>query len=521
MCFASLSAARWLSKVMCHKIFVTITPNMTLLHEVPTAKKSNIRPHRSARKTHRSSALDFADPARMPGLSAANTNVYTTSMPFDGGVAKNAEAGMLKTRAVLKVASNHVGVAAHRFENALDKENVMRAANTNIVRPIANHIGNFDTVKKTKEAVAPAAKYMADAAMMPISAANDNVFVPLVQSEPVQKTKDATIKATEKVFVPIAKKGAHVAMELGKESVNVAVPLAKKGAHSTIKASEKAVAFSIPLAKKGARATIKATETALAVSVPIAKKGAHVAMELGKESAKVAVPAAKKGAQLAMELGTESFETARTMIVQAISYDDHDGSSEASSVVEAPVAKTQMVSYAVASCEMRKMILKQELREKRREREATKKRQGKRSNGSLSTGNYGEKEDTERNIVRKKTKATATTTTRNPPARAAPPVAADATNANNVFVPRVIDSTPAENLYEAPPAPPRMLSYHVREESPRSLVSELTMGTVGRGGSRDAFAPITRTNVVADVPLVVAKRSLDEYDDEDVDRWEC
>ena len=429
---------------------------MTLLHEVPTAKKSNIRPHRSARKTHRSSALDFADPAPMPGLSAANTNVYTTSMPFDGGVAKNAEAGMLKTRAVLKVASNHVGVAAHRFENALDKENVMRAANTNIVRPIANHIGNFDTVKKTKEAVAPAAKCISDAAMMPISAANDNVFVPLVQSEPVQKTKDATIKAVE-------------------------------------------------------------------FSVPVAKKGAHVAMELGKESAKVAVPAAKKGAQLAMELGTESFETARSMIVQAMSYDDHDGSSEASSVVEAPVAKTQMVSYAVASCEMRKMILKQELREKRREREATKKRQGKRSSGSLSTDNYGEKEDKERNIVRKKTKAmaTATTTTRNHPARAAPPVAADATNPNNVFIPRVIESTPAENLYEAPPAPPRMLACHVRQESSRSLVSELTMGTVGRGGSRDAFAPITRTDIVADVPLVVAKRSLDEYDDEDVDRWEC
>ena len=200
---------------------------MTLLHEVPTAKKSNIRPHRSARKAHRSSALDFADPAPMPGLSAANTNVYTTSMPFDGGVAKNAEAGMLKTRAVLKVASNHVGVAAHRFENALDKENVMRAANTNIVRPIANHIGNFDTVKKTKEAVAPAAKCISDAAMMPISAANDNVFVPLVQSEPVQKTKDATIKAVE-FSVPVAKKGAHVAMELGKESAKVAVPLAKK-----------------------------------------------------------------------------------------------------------------------------------------------------------------------------------------------------------------------------------------------------------------------------------------------------
>jgi hypothetical protein len=209
------------------------------------------------------------------------------------------------------------------------------------------------------------------------------------------------------------------------------------------------------------------------------------------------------------------------MIVQAMSYDDHDGSSEASSVVEAPVAKTQMVSYAVASCEMRKMILKQELREKRREREATKKLQGKRSNGSLSTDNYGEKEDKETNIVRKKTKATATTTTRNPPARAAPPVAADATNPNNVFVPRVIESTPAENLYEALPVPPRMLSYHIREESPRSLVSELTMGTVGRGGSRDAFAPITRTDIVADVPLVVAKRSLDEYDDEAVDRWEC
>ncbi len=493
---------------------------MTLLHEVPTAKKSNIRPHRSARKTHRSSALDFADPAPMPGLSAANTNVYTTSMPFDGGVAKNAEAGMLKTRAVLKVASNHVGVAAHRFENALDKENVMRAANTNIVRPIANHIGNFDTVKKTKEAVAPAAKCISDAAMMPISAANDNVFVPLVQSEPVQKTKDATIKVTE-FSVPIAKKGAHLAMELGKESVNVAVPLAKKGAHSTIKASEKAVAFSIPIAKKGAHVAMELGKESAKVAVPIAKKGAHVAMELGKESAKVAVPAAKKGAQLAMELGTESFETARTMIVQAMSYDDHDGSSEAGSVVEAPVAKTQMVSYAVASCEMRKMILKQELREKRREREATKKRQGKRSSGSLSAGNYGEKEDKERNIVRKKTKATATKTTRNPPARAAPPVAADATNPNNVFVPRVIESTPAENLYEAPPAPPRMLACHVRPESCRSLVSELTMGTVGRGGSRDAFAPITRTDIVADVPLVVAKRSLDEYDDEAVDRWEC
>ena len=52
--------------------------------------------------------------------------------------------------------------------------------------------------------------------------------------------------------------------------------------------------------------------------------------------------------------------------------------------------------------------------------------------------------------MRKKTKTTAAMT-----AKAAP---ADATNPNNVFVPRVIESTPAENLYEAPVAPPRMLS---------------------------------------------------------------
>jgi hypothetical protein len=310
---------------------------MTLLHEVPTAKKSNIRPHNSDRKVRRSSASAYAGTEAKPGLSSANNNVYIAP---SGGIAKNAETGMQKTRAVLQVASNHIGVVAHQFENALDKENVYRAANTNLVRPVANHIGSFDTVKKTKKAVAPAAKCMADAAMVPITAANDNVFIPLVQSEPIQKTKDATIKATEKAVafsVPIAKKGAHVAMkasekgahvamEIGKETVNVAVPLAKKGANATLKASEKAVAF----------------------SVPIAKKGAHAAYELGKDSARVAVPAAKKGAQLAMELGTESFETARTMIVQVISYDDLDN-SETNSAMEAPVAKTQMVSYAVAS----------------------------------------------------------------------------------------------------------------------------------------------------------------------------
>ena len=278
-------------------------PTMTLLHEVPTAKKSNIRPH----KARRSSASAYADTEPMPsGLSSASANVYMApSTQKFGGVAKNADTGIQKTRAVLKVASDHVGAAAHRFENALDKENVMRAGNTNFVGPVANHIGSFDTVKKTKKAVAPAAKCVADAAMMPITAANDNVFIPLAQSEPVQKTKDVTIKATEKAVafsVPIAKKGAqvamkagekgaHVAIELGKESAKVAVPLAKKGAHATYKASEKAVAF----------------------SVPIAKKGAHAALELGKESA-----------QLAMDLGTESFETARTMIIQAMSYDDHD-----------------------------------------------------------------------------------------------------------------------------------------------------------------------------------------------------
>ena len=484
---------------------------MTLLHEVPTAKKSNIRPH----KARHSSVPAYADTKPMPsGLSSASANVYMApSTQKFGGVAKNADTGIQKTRAVLKVASDHVGAAAHRFENALDKENVMRAGNTNFVRPVANHIGSFDTVKKTKKAVAPAAKCVADAAMMPITAANDNVFIPLAQSEPVQKTKDVTIKATEKAVafsVPIAKKGAqvamkagekgaHVAIELGKESAKVAVPLAKKGAHATYKASEKAVAFSVPIAKKGAHAALELGKESAKVAAPIAKKGAHAALELGKESA-----------QLAMDLGTESFETARTMIIQAMSYDEHDENND----VEAPVAKTQMVSYAITSCEMRKMILKQELREKRREqREAAKKLQGKRSSGSLSADNGGraEKEDREEHIVRKKTKTTAAMT-----ARAAP---ADATNPNNVFVPRVIESTPAENLYEAPVAPPRMLSCHVRQESSRSLVSELTMGTVGRGGSRGAFAPIT--GVVADIPLVVAKRSVDEDDDEAVDRWEC
>ena len=458
---------------------------MTLLHEVPTAKKSNIRPH----KARRSSASAYTDTKPMPsGLSSASANVYMApSTQKFGGVAKNADTGIQKTRAVLKVASDHVGAAAHRFENALDKENVMRAGNTNFVRPVANHIGSFDTVKKTKKAVAPAAKCVADAAMMPITAANDNVFIPLAQSEPVQKTKDVTIKATEKAVafsVPIAKKGAqvamkagekgaHVAIELGKESAKVAVPLAKKGAHATYKASEKAVAFSVPIAKKGAHAALELGKESAKVAAPIAKKGAHAALELGKESAKVAAPIAKKGAhaalelgkesaQLAMDLGTESFETARTMIIQAMSYDDQDENND----VEAPVAKTQMVSYAITSCEMRKMILKQELREKRREqREAAKKLQGKRSSGSLSAYNdsRAEKEDREEHIVRKKTKTTAAMT-----AKAAP---ADATNPNNVFVPRVIESTPAENLYEAPVAPPRMLSCHVRQESSRSLVN--------------------------------------------------
>lgn len=486
---------------------------MTLLHEVPTAKKSNIRPH----KARHSSVPAYADTKPMPsGLSSANANVYMApSTQKFGGVAKNADTGMQKTRAVLKVTSDHVGAAAHRFEIALDKENVMRAGNTNFVRPVANHIGSFDTVKKTKKAVAPAAKCMADAAMMPITAANDTVFIPLAQSEPVQKTKDVTIKATEKaleISVPIAKKGAHVAlkagekgahvaMELGKESAKVAVPLAKKGAHATYKASEKAVAFSMPIAKKGAYAALELGKESAKVAAPIAKKGAHAALELGKESA-----------QLAMDLGTESFETARTMITQAMSYDDHDDNGD--SAMEAPVAKTQMVSYAITSCEMRKMILKQELREKRREqREAAKKLQGKRGSGSLSADNGGraKKEDWEEHIVRKKSKTAPAMT-----ANAAP---ADATNPNNVFVPRVIESTPAENLYEVPVAPPRMLSCHVRQESSRSLVSELTMGTVGRGGSRGAFAPIT--GIVADIPLVVAKRSVDEDDDEAVDRWEC
>ena len=486
---------------------------MTLLHEVPTAKKSNIRPH----KARHSSVPAYADTKPMPsGLSSANANVYMApSTQKFGGVAKNADTGMQKTRAVLKVTSDHVGAAAHRFEIALDKENVMRAGNTNFVRPVANHIGSFDTVKKTKKAVAPAAKCMADAAMMPITAANDTVFIPLAQSEPVQKTKDVTIKATEKaleISVPIAKKGAHVAlkagekgahvaMELGKESAKVAVPLAKKGAHATYKASEKAVAFSMPIAKKGAYAALELGKESAKVAAPIAKKGAHAALELGKESA-----------QLAMDLGTESFETARTMITQAMSYDDHDDNSD--SAMEAPVAKTQMVSYAITSCEMRKMILKQELREKRREqREAAKKLQGKRGSGSLSAENDGraEKGDREEHIVRKKSKTAAART-----ANAAP---ADAANPNNVFVPRVIESTPAENLYEVPVAPPRMLSCRVRQESSRSLVSELTMGTVGRGGSRGAFAPIT--GIVADIPLVVAKRSVDEDDDEAVDRWEC
>ena len=486
---------------------------MTLLHEVPTAKKSNIRPQ----KARLYSTATYVEAKPMPsGLSSTNTNVYMaapTTQKFGGGVAKNADTGMQKTRAVLKVTSDHVGAAAHRFEIALDKENVMRAGNTNFVRPVANHIGSFDTVKKTKKAVAPAAKCMADAAMMPITAANDTVFIPLAQSEPVQKTKDVTIKATEKaleISVPIAKKGAHVAlkagekgahvaMELGKESAKVAVPLAKKGAHATYKASEKAVAFSMPIAKKGAYAALELGKESAKVAAPIAKKGAHAALELGKESA-----------QLAMDLGTESFETARTMIIQAMSYDDHDENND----VEAPVAKTQMVSYAITSCEMRKMILKQELREKRREqREAAKKLQGKRGSGSLSAENDGraEKGDREEHIVRKKSKTAAART-----ANAAP---ADATNPNNVFVPRVIESTPAENLYEVPVAPPRMLSCHVRQESSRSLVSELTMGTVGRGGSRGAFAPIT--GIVADIPLVVAKRSVDEDDDEAVDRWEC
>ena len=486
------------------------------LHEVPTAKKSNIRPH----KARCSAASAYTDTKPMPsGLSSANANSYMapSTQKFGGGsLAKNADSGMQKTRAVLKVASDHVGAAAHHFENALDKENVMRAGNTNFVRPVANHIGSFETVKKTKKAVAPAAKCVADTAMMPITAANDNVFIPLAQSEPVQKTKDVTIKATEKAVafsVPIAKKGAHVAMkagekgahvamELGKESAKVAVPLAKKGAHATYKASEKAVAFSVPIAKKGAHAALELGKESAKVAAPIAKKGAHAALELGKESA-----------QLAMDLGTESFETARTMIIQAMSYDDHDDNSD--DAVEAPVAKTQMVSYAITSCEMRKMILKQELREKKREeREAAKKLQGKRSSGSLSADNDGraEKEDREEHIVRKKTKIAASI-------RAAAP-AADAANPINVFVPRVIESTPAENLYEAPAAPPRMLSCHVRQESSRSLVSELTMGTVGRGGSRGAFAPIT--GVVADIPLVVAKRSVDDEDDnETVDRWEC
>jgi hypothetical protein len=156
------------------------------------------------------------------------------------------------------------------------------------------------------------------------------------------------------------------------------------------------------------------------------------------------------------------------------------------------------------------MILKQELREKRREqKETTKKVEAKRSSVSLSADNdFCVKKEGAENFSRKKTKITA---------GPAQPVATDAANPANVFVPRVIESTPAETLYEA--APPRMLSCHVRQESCRSLVSELTMGTVGRGGSRGAFAPVT--GVIADVPLVVAKQSVDEADDEAVDRWEC
>lgn len=251
--------------------------------DLATAKKSNLRP---SAKVGRKSAAAFADAAHRVGdaammpLSAANNNVIA---PATQKLAKSET--VVRTRAVLAVAANHVG-------DVIDKENVMRAGQVNLVRPVAKQINQFETVQKTKKAVVPAAKYMADAAMVPISAANENVIAPLAKTDTVKKTRKAIVKTA-----------GQVGEAFDKEHLN--------------------------------------------------------------EYVDKIVPVAKKGAQAAME----QINVAQSMIVQALSHDEQEESQQAAIAKEAPIANTHMVSYAIASCEMRKILLREEIKEKKRENE--------------------------------------------------------------------------------------------------------------------------------------------------------
>lgn len=378
-----------------------------------TAKKSN----RTGNKVRRKSAgVAFADAAHrvsgaaMMPLSAANANVIA---PTTHKLAKSET--VVKTRAVLTVAANRVG-------EAVDKENIVRAANTNLVGPVAKQIGKSETVQTTKKAIGPAAKCMADAAMMPLSAANENVIAPLAKTD--------TVKRTRKVF---KKTAGQVGEAFDKEHIN--------------------------------------------------------------ECVDKIVPVAKKGAQTAME----HINAAQTMLVQALSYDEQEEciprtSRHAAAAKEAPIATTHMVSYALASCEMRKMLLREEISEKKRA--AMMKHQGKRDSSSRDDGEAaaGDMVD-DRSSSRKK-------------ARKAIVAVNNPTEATDVFLPRVIESAPAAGLYEAPPP---VLACRQRSTSD---FSELTFGTAGGGGR----AAVAEPN---NFPLVVA-RSVDEgVDESNSGLWEC
>lgn len=90
-------------------------------------------------------------------------------------------------------------------------------------------------------------------------------------------------------------------------------------------------------------------------------------------------------------------------------------------------------------------------------------------------------------------------------AKIAPTLIENPIEPTKVFVPRVVESVPSADLYEAPP---RVLA--CRENS-CSNMSELTFGTAG--GGRAAVAATS-------VPLAVA-RSVDSGDNETLDLWEC
>mmetsp|Transcript_30417 Transcript_30417/g.66853 ORF Transcript_30417/g.66853 Transcript_30417/m.66853 type:complete len:379 (-) Transcript_30417:196-1332(-) len=376
--------------------------------DLATAKKSNLRPSNGTTKVGRKSAA-FADAAHRVGdaammpLSAANNNVIP---PATQKLAKSET--VVRTRAVLAVAANHVG-------DAIDKENIMRAGQVNLVRPVAKQINQSETVQKTKKAIGPAAKCMADAAMVPLTATNENVIVPLAQTDTVKKTRKAIVKTA-----------GQVGEVFDKEHLN--------------------------------------------------------------DYVEKIVPVAKKGAQAAME----QINVAQSMIVQALSHDEQDEIQQASLSKEAPIANTHMVSYAIASYDMRNMLLREEIKEKKREK--MNKLRGKRDSSSREGGKGDAAEDTVYDQGSKKKKA-----------KIAPTMTDNPIEPTTVFVPRVVESAPSADLYEAP------LRVLACRENSCSDMSELTFGTAGGGRAVEA---------AANVPLVVA-RSVDDGDDKTLDLWEC